>query len=68
MSSLELKAQNIKCGGCAANIQKGLTALDGIDTVEVNVATGGVHIEGNTLDQTRITAKLAELGYPVVQD
>ena len=68
MSSLQLQAQNIKCAGCAANIQNGLTALDGIDSVEVDIATGNVSIEGDALDQTLITAKLAELGYPVVQD
>lgn len=68
MASLQLQAQNIKCAGCAANIQNGLTSLAGVEAVEVDVASGNVHIEGNALDQDTITAKLAELGYPVVQD
>jgi len=45
MSTIELKASNIKCGGCASAIQEGLGNLPGVDRA--------------------ITAKLAELGYPV---
>lgn len=68
MASLQLHAQNIKCAGCAANIKNGLDALSGIDQIDVDITTGGVLIQGSQLDQTLITAKLAELGYPVVQD
>ena len=68
MASIQLQAQNIKCGGCAANIEKGLSSMAGIASVEVDIASGMVTIEGEMLDQTSITAKLAELGYPVVQD
>lgn len=65
MSSLQLQAQNIKCAGCAANIKNGLGELNGIDSVEVEIDTGTVTIEGSSLDTDTISAKLAELGYPV---
>ena len=66
MATLELTVQNVKCGGCASAIQEGLTKLPGIERVEVDIAGGRVHLEGDPLDQGAITARLAELGYPVV--
>ena len=68
MSSLQLQAQNIKCAGCATNIKNGLVDIAGIDSVEVDIPSGTVRIEGSEPDLTTITAKLAELGYPIVQD
>ncbi len=56
--------RNVKCGGCAANIQNGLGALDGIQSVEVAVDGGRVTVTGTTLDRTALAAKLSELGYP----
>ena len=65
MSTIELKASNIKCGGCASAIQEGLGSLPGVTGVEVDIETGTVRIEGENPDREAITAKLAELGYPV---
>ncbi len=65
MPTIELKATNIKCGGCASAIEEGLSALPGVAQVEVAVETGTVRVTGEALDQDAITAKLAELGYPV---
>ncbi len=64
MASIEVKAQNIKCGGCASAIQEGLAGLPGVNAVEVDVETGTVRIDGDP-DRDAVTAKLAELGYPV---
>ncbi len=55
---------NVKCGGCAANIKKGLATLEGIQVVEVDIKTGAVTVEGDKLDRGHLTNKLAELGYP----
>ncbi len=64
MATIEVKARNIKCGGCASAIQEGLSGLPGVDSVEVEVDSGTVRISGEA-DQAAIEAKLAELGYPV---
>ena len=68
MSSLQLKAQNIKCAGCAANIKNGLAEMGGIDSIEVDIDTGTVNIQGNNMELSTIISKLSELGYPVIQD
>lgn len=65
METLELKVANVKCNGCAANIKNGLTEMDQVDAVEVDVAAGKVTVRGESLTQATIAGKLAELGYPV---
>lgn len=62
--SEEFMVKNVKCGGCVANVQNGLKDMPGISTVEVGL-DGKVRVEGNDLDRAALTAKLAELGYPV---
>ncbi len=56
--------KNIKCGGCVANVQKGLQALPGVANVEVVIEGGQVTVTGTGLSREQITAKLGELGYP----
>lgn len=58
------KVANVKCGGCAANIQNGLMAMDGVAAVEVEVASGHVSVTGEGLQRVVLAAKLKELGYP----
>ncbi len=58
------KVKNVKCGGCVANIQKGLSSLPGVTRVEVVIAGGDVTVTGDKLDRTQLSAKLKELGYP----
>ena len=60
------KVKNVKCGGCVANIQKGLSSLPGVTGVEVVIAGGDVTITGDKLDRAQLSAKLKELGYPEV--
>ncbi len=62
--TLQMTAQNIKCGGCVTAIENGLKALPGIEQVAVTIDTGQVHIEGENLPEQAIRDKLVELGYP----
>lgn len=62
--SLELDVENVKCAGCASAIQDGLTSLEGIEKVEVEIESGHVSISGDSLSATAIREKLSELGYP----
>lgn len=65
MQSESFKVMNVKCGGCASNIQTGLANLTGVLTVEVDIESGTVKVQGDGLNPATLTAKLAELGYPV---
>lgn len=60
-----VKIDNLKCGGCANSITSGLSKLDGIENVTVDLETSTVeiaHSEAVTLDTLK--SKLAKMGYP----
>lgn len=61
---IKIKADNIKCDGCANTIKNGLSELPEIESVEVNIETGEVTVTASDIDQTTIEQKLSELGYP----
>ncbi|MBV1888214.1 MAG: heavy-metal-associated domain-containing protein [Urechidicola sp.] len=64
-----IQVENLKCGGCASTIKKGLISIDGIETVTIEVETSEVSINA---DDTAIVAsaikKLSTMGYPQVGD
>lgn len=59
----EIKAQNIKCNGCATSITKGLLEVAGVEEVTVNIEKGAVTVTGNASKES-ISEKLTVLGYP----
>ena len=61
---LEIKVAKVKCNGCVTNIKQGLADMSGLESVEVDLASGVVSINGESLDRQVIVSKLAELGYP----
>ena len=65
MSSEQLSVQNVKCTGCATRIRQGLAEIDGVESVEVDVATGVVTIAGNVYSKDTVVNELSKLGYPV---
>lgn len=58
--------QNLKCGGCANTITKGISAIDYIKNVSVNVEDNTVTFSYETEEQVNeVKNKLKSLGYPV---
>ncbi|MEG1607288.1 MAG: heavy metal-associated domain-containing protein [Mucinivorans sp.] len=58
---------NIRCGGCANSIRKALSALPGVEAVEVDIAKGSIAVEHqDSLEREQLTATLLSLGYPQV--
>lgn len=41
---MRIAVENIKCGGCAASIRKGLLGMEGIAGVEVDIEAGVVEV------------------------
>ncbi|MCL9770044.1 heavy-metal-associated domain-containing protein [Flavobacterium sp. HXWNR69] len=57
--------QNLKCGGCANTITKGISAIDDIQNVSVNVEESIVTFSYETEEQlNEVKNKLKSLGYP----
>lgn len=59
-----LAVQNVKCGGCADNIQKGLSTLPEVTELSVDVPGKRVDFAAPEAALPAIKARLAELGYP----
>jgi len=67
MTTIEIL--NLKCGGCANSIKKGILTIDGIDEVSVDLETSKVTV--NTDDEQvvlKVKEKLSSMGYPEVGD
>jgi copper chaperone len=62
--SFEIEVENIKCGGCAGSIVKGLQALEDVSSASVDVERGCVTVEADDALRTVVAARLQQLGYP----
>ena len=68
MMKAEINIENLKCGGCAATIKKGILGLDGINEVNVDVEKSMVFVSSKKENLEEIKSKLSKLGYPEVGD
>ena len=67
MTTIEIL--NLKCGGCANSITKGLLTIKGANNVTVDLETSKVSID--TSDESVLEAvkeKLSKMGYPEIND
>ena len=60
----EIKIENLKCGGCAATIKKGLFALNSVSEVIVDLEKSLVSVVSADENGMIIKEKLSKLGYP----
>lgn len=67
--STTLEILNLKCGGCANSIKKGVLTIDGVDEVLVELETSKVTIDSS--DESvieNVKEKLSGMGYPEIGD
>lgn len=60
---LELKVENMTCGGCARRVTKSVQALDGNAKVEVDLAAKKLRVDSSA-DPQALVAAVTEAGYP----
>lgn len=66
---MTLEIQNLKCGGCSATIQKKLSSLSFVKSLEINVEDSTVQFDAlDPEDLARVQRKLSEMGYPVNEE
>jgi len=64
-----LEILNLKCGGCANSVKKGLMTIDGISNIEVDVEQGKVSFDAEDDAATvLVKEKLSHMGYPELGD
>lgn len=67
MTTLEIL--NLKCGGCANSIKKGILTIEGVDEVSVDLETSKVTVNTDSVEVILIVKeKLSSMGYPEVGD
>ncbi|WP_348738296.1 heavy-metal-associated domain-containing protein [Tenacibaculum sp. 190524A02b] len=64
----EIYIENLKCGGCAATIKKGLDSIEGINEVVINVEQSLVTFVSEANHLILAKEKLSKLGYPEAGD
>lgn len=62
---IEVKVEGMHCGGCAASLQRALSALPGAGKVSVEFARGTAQIEGEVSREAIIDA-IEEQGFTAV--
>ena len=60
--------ENLKCGGCAATIKKGILSVDGVSDITVNVDESLVEVSTENDVVDAVKEKLSKMGYPEVGD
>lgn len=64
----EIYIENLKCGGCAATIVKGISGINAVSNVDVDVEKSLVRFSADEEAISLVKEKLSKLGYPEVGD
>ena len=65
----KIEILNLKCGGCANTVKKGILTIEGINEVSVDLDTSEVSIDSTDESVIQLAKeKLSSMGYPEVGD
>ena len=65
MKTENITIANLSCGGCVNTITKKLTAIAGVEKVEVDLETNIASVNHNeTVNREQLTQMLLSIGYP----
>lgn len=65
MKTENITIANLSCGACVKTITKKLTAITGVEKVEVDLNTNNVSVSHNeTVNREQLTKILLSIGYP----
>jgi copper chaperone len=64
----DIQIENLKCGGCAATIKKGLLSIENIEEVTIDIENSIVSVTSEKNILAAVKDKLSKLGYPEVGD
>ena len=54
------------CGHCVASVREEVSELAGVESVEVDLASGQLKVSGTSFDDAAVSAAVEEAGYEVV--
>ena len=56
--------EGMSCNGCATKVTNAVTGVDGVETIDVDLATGTLEVVGDA-DAVAIRAAVAGIGYSI---
>lgn len=59
---MRIRVNGMSCGHCKARVEKGLSELDGVTAVHVDLAAGTATVEGDVTED-RLRTAIDDLGY-----
>ncbi|RBQ29516.1 heavy metal translocating P-type ATPase [Aliarcobacter vitoriensis] len=63
-----LKVDGMSCGHCSGRVEKALNAIDGVDSVKVELSTKDVTINmSKELDEQTLVSAISDAGYEVIK-
>ena len=63
MSEVIYRVPDMSCGHCKQAVSQELLAVEGVDSVDVDLDTKLVVVHGEPLDDARLRAAIEEAGY-----
>jgi len=63
MNNLEVIVKGMTCNHCKATVENNVSSMEGIESVEADLTTGKVTIQGETIDVGDVKEKIESLGY-----
>ena len=67
MKTITYSVPGMSCGHCRAAITAEVTAVTGVDSIDVDLDTKVVAISGENLDDAALVAAIDEAGYEAVR-
>ncbi|RCK25739.1 metal ABC transporter ATPase [Thalassospira lucentensis MCCC 1A00383 = DSM 14000] len=67
---MNLEITGMSCAGCAGRVEKSVGGLEGVTSVDVNLALNTAHVafDGDKVDVRRIAQAVADAGYSVAEE
>ena len=61
-----LSIEGMSCAHCVAHVKSALSGIQGVTSVQVDLATKSAVVTGGALDDGQLKAAVADVGYQVV--
>lgn len=65
MTTLELRVDGMKCGGCEATVRDAVAATGTFASVEADHTTGTVRVTGDVIDGSAVRSAIVGAGFTV---
>lgn len=63
IETMTFTVPGMHCGHCKASVTEEVSAVDGVEDVQIDLGTKLVLVRGNGLDEAKLRAAIEEAGY-----